>query len=220
MVTASDAADRFEFRMWFAPRDAPRTVFDAFAEETPEGPEERTDVYLLPRGRPWFLPKIREGRFEVKRLVELAADGLERWEVVASARFPLDTDALALATEVFGAARWSEGVDGRSAERLLEWARSASGSIAVLAARKRRHRFACGRLMAERTLVELPEIGRTAGVTIGLECDRAEPVRAFLAETGLAALPNLGYGAFLGYYAETGILPVSRAPAHLQPACP
>lgn len=220
MADAADAGDRYEFRSWFRPDGAPRILFDDWTDETGERPERRRDTYLLPRGRPWLLPKIRDGqRFEVKRLVEIDGRGLELWEVIASAAFPLDADALDLAAETFGASRWSEGPDGRSADALRTWALGAPDAIATIDVDKVRRRFSRGSLLGERTEAAVVPSG-PAVVTIAIESASADRLAAFVSDSGLSTLPNLGYGAFLSYWHETGVLPVSRAPAQLQPEFP
>jgi hypothetical protein len=159
-------------------------------------------------------------RFEVKRLVAVTADGLERWDVLASVALPLDPPALKLATDIFGTRGWTGGgIDGRSAERLRASLADASASTLVIDVEKRRKRYGDGRVIGEVTEVRVPDHDIEA-VTIGIESASEARLSEFVRNAGLADLPNLGYGAFLGYLADTGIAPVSATPRHLQPAFP
>ena len=219
MAEETDAGSRFEYRVWFAAPTAPRGLFAAFPEE--EAEPARTDTYLLARGRPRLLPKLRDAeRFEVKRLLSLTADGLERWDVIASVAFPLDAAAIEIVVDTFDARGWAgTGIDGRSPGRLLRSLEAASPIALAVEVAKRRKRFIDARLVGEVTDVSIPAHGVEA-VTVAVESASEARLRSFLRETGLLELPNLGYGAFLLYLADTGVAPLSETPRHLQPSLP
>ncbi len=203
---ADGGENRFEFRCFFLPREVPAAPLPGLS---PAGEPElpRRDTYLLLPHEPRLLPKLRDGaRFEVKRLAALAGR-LEGWEVVASAAFPLDREALALAGRLFD--RSHRGLSGACAGDFLDsLARHGPGTRAI-DVEKRRRRLSGGPLLGEVTHLLFPAEG-TRLATVAVESADLAALDAFLEGTPLGALPNLNYGAFLRWHARTGIHPVSR----------
>ena len=84
----AEIVPRWEWRT-FA-RDVPRAdaAFDAM---TPDSVEESDELYLLAPGGDNV--KVRDGLMDIKVLRETDAAGLQRWEPILKAPFPLDAEA-------------------------------------------------------------------------------------------------------------------------------
>ncbi len=66
------------------------------------GVEERIDTYLIPRDKPFLLPKFRGGEaFEVKRRLNEPGN-YELWEVAAREDFPLSRNTVAWLLDMLG----------------------------------------------------------------------------------------------------------------------
>lgn len=195
MAGATRPESRWEFRAWFLLADAPGNAFDGF-EATGADREERRDTYLLPAHLPGVIPKIRNGRrLEVKQLAETDDRGLERWEVLASAPFPIDGETLGIAAGLMAESEPGKEPDGTSPAAFLASV-EAIGAAVVADVDKRRERFDKPPLMGEVTRVLLPAHD-TEAVTVALESPDREALARHISAGPLAGLPNRNYGSFL-----------------------
>ena len=62
---------------------------NAFAAMTSTGVQESDELYLISADGDTV--KVRDGLMDIKRLREVDADGLQRWEPVLKADFPIST---------------------------------------------------------------------------------------------------------------------------------
>ena len=116
--------------------------------------EESEELYLLTPGGDNV--KVRDGLMDVKVLRETDASGLQRWEPILKAPFPLDEEA---ARTVFqGLRRPLPDVpsEGLSLEAVLAAAGvDDAGGPRLLRVRKRRARYTVAGCQAERSVFEL-----------------------------------------------------------------
>jgi exopolyphosphatase/guanosine-5'-triphosphate,3'-diphosphate pyrophosphatase len=153
-------------------------VFDGEAQES----EER--YFLGPGGGN---VKVRDDLMDVKVLRELNADGLERWEPVLKAPFPLCTADVRVVVEALGLAMPTLE---RESYTLDEMAALLGGSVREFEIGKRRVRGSIGGCMAEIAAVT---VGGETTRTFAIESEDADAVVAALGGLGLSDAPNVGY---------------------------
>lgn len=148
-------------------------------EPLPE--ESRTDLYLLPPGRPDLLPKLRGGeRFEIKQLLEVR-EGLERWELSLSDPLPLCRTARERARELLGEALPNGELDPPVLAHL--------GWIALRVDKARR------RWRRDRTTVEVTDT--SLGLTVAAEEPDRRTLLGVVRLLDLCDLANEHYGTRL-----------------------
>jgi exopolyphosphatase / guanosine-5'-triphosphate,3'-diphosphate pyrophosphatase len=158
------------------------------AQLAPSGVQESDEVYLLASHGDNV--KIRDDLMDVKVLNEVDADGLEQWEPVMKAGFPLSAaDAAkvlaAMHSPAPGTLRDSYTLD----EFLAEFAGADSG-IQVVQVHKRRVRYTVEGCTGE--LSDITADGRPAR-TIAVESEDAAAVVRAVAALGLSAYTNISY---------------------------
>src|SRR4051794_7534041 len=134
----AEVVPRWEWRTFAGAVPRADVVFDAL---TPVSVEESDEVYLLARGGDNV--KVRGGLMDVKVLRETDAAGLQRWEPILKAAFPLDAEAV---RTVLQGLRRPEGAlppDGLDLDGLMEVAGIDAGGGGPRAVRvhKRRARY-------------------------------------------------------------------------------
>src|SRR5262245_25085448 len=157
------------------PRWEFRTFGESFgaAEEVLEGlpagePEESEELYLLSDDGDNV--KVRGGVLDIKVLRQADRHGLERWEPVMKAGFPLERAAV---TRLFEALRVPVPVLAREAyslDELLVDVVEASPAIRVVPVHKRRVRYTVGGCMSE-----LSDIGAGGRRTRTLAVEAEDP---------------------------------------------
>jgi exopolyphosphatase/guanosine-5'-triphosphate,3'-diphosphate pyrophosphatase len=158
----------------------------AFGAMEPTGIQESDELYLL--GQPDRNVKVRDALMDIKVLRETDASGLERWEPVMKATFPLDeattaqvADALGIPVPT-GSAPWS-------LERFLD-AVAVPGGIRPVRAHKRRVRYRVNGCTSE---VSEVRVGDRTVRTIAIESEDAAAVREAVRSVGLAGYRNVDY---------------------------
>jgi exopolyphosphatase / guanosine-5'-triphosphate,3'-diphosphate pyrophosphatase len=181
-VVTDEVVPRWEWRTFG--RDVDRIeaslpgVFDGEAQES----EER--YFLGPGGGN---VKVRDDLMDVKVLREANADGLERWEPVLKAPFPLSTADVRVVVEALGLAMPTLE---RESYTLDEMAALLGGSVREFEIGKRRVRGSIGGCMAEIAAVTA---GGETRRTFAIESEDADAVVAALGDLGLADGPNVSY---------------------------
>jgi exopolyphosphatase / guanosine-5'-triphosphate,3'-diphosphate pyrophosphatase len=159
----------------------------AFDTTTPSSVEESDEVYVLAPGGDNV--KVRDGLMEVKVLRETDAAGLQRWEPILKAAFPLDAEA---ARTVFRALRRPVPAmppGGLTFEAVLAAAEAgANGGPRVVPVHKRRARYTVAGCPAERS--ELNAGGHRT-TSIAIESADASDVVAAIDSLGLRHWCNL-----------------------------
>ena len=159
----------------------------AFAALTPSAPHESDETYLLsPDGGS---VKVRDGKIDIKAFREVDAAGLERWEPVLKADFPISADdakrvAAELGVDGFEPARARYALDELTAEL------ARAGSVRAVAVHKRRVRYTVGGCMAE--LSDVVVDGRPTR-TIAIESEDAAAVATAVHDIGLGEYLNTSY---------------------------
>jgi exopolyphosphatase/guanosine-5'-triphosphate,3'-diphosphate pyrophosphatase len=165
-----------------------RPAEDVFAALTPGRVEEGDEVYLLSAAGSNV--KIRNGLMDIKLLREVEAAGLERWEPVMKAGFPLSRGDVASVFDALGVDPPPLTRDAYTWERFLAGLVEPSDAVRVVRVHKRRTRFTLGGCMAELTDVEADGRGVR---TIAVESEDPTAVVAAVRGLGLDDRVNTSY---------------------------
>jgi exopolyphosphatase/guanosine-5'-triphosphate,3'-diphosphate pyrophosphatase len=179
---------RWEWRTFgdrFPKADA---VFDTLE---PSQVVETGELYLLAPGDSNV--KVRDDLMDIKVLRETDSDGLERWEPIMKAAFPLLTADVGTLMDALGLSERDGQAGPMTLEALLDAFR-ADGSVRVVEVHKRRVRYTVGGCMAERT--EIRAEGHTTW-TVAVESPDAGAV--------VRAVDSLGFGDYVNKSYETGL---------------
>lgn len=161
---------------------------EVFARLTPGEPKESDELYLF--SEPAGNAKIREDLMDVKVLREVDANGLERWEPVMKAGFPL---AAAEVSDVFDALRLPPPRLDRASytlDQLLTEIVGPGNLLRAVKVHKRRVRYRIDGCMAE--ITEVVAEGRPIR-TIAIESEDAAGVIAAVRSAGLGGYVNTSY---------------------------
>ncbi len=153
---------RWEWRTFgdrFGPAEA------ALAAMEPTGVQESDELYLVAEDGQNV--KVRDALMDIKLLRETDADGLERWEPVMKAAFPITSDQLVDVARALAIAPPADR-DPWTLEDFLGAVSGSGGSIRAVAVHKRRVRYAVGGCTSEVT--DVVADGR-ATRTIAIEHD-------------------------------------------------
>jgi exopolyphosphatase / guanosine-5'-triphosphate,3'-diphosphate pyrophosphatase len=155
----------------------------------PSGPVEESDeLYLLSAAGANV--KVRDGLMDIKLLREVDGDGLERWEPVMKAGFPLPTAEVARVFQALAVVPPSLTRDAYTLDQFLAELVGPSGAVWVVRVHKRRVRYRLGGCMAETAEVEAD--GRTQR-TVAIESEDPSAVMAAVRGVGLDTHVNTGY---------------------------
>lgn len=191
--TAGDPGDgRFEYRVW--PR-LPHPAVSILHSSWPLiGAERRTDIYLATAFSDLDLVKLRDGRqMEVKRRGEDAGP-LQFWTMPMSRPFPLPSPALASLADPLGLPAQLPPEAAQSPAHLLVEIDAMEAAVVPRTVRKSRLLFRQGGCRAEICRVSLS--GWT-GLTVALEAEDRDSMRAAVEALALDLLPNRSYGEVL-----------------------
>ena len=159
-----------------------------FAELKPSGVQESDELYLL--ASTGNNVKIREALMDIKVLREVDADGLERWEPVMKAGFPLGAADM---KTVFAALNLSTPQLNRNAYTLDQFINELvvpTGLWRPVKVHKRRVRYTVGGCTSE--VSEISAEGKCTR-SIAIESEDASAVIAAVASVGLAGYFNTNY---------------------------
>jgi exopolyphosphatase / guanosine-5'-triphosphate,3'-diphosphate pyrophosphatase len=189
---------RWEWRTFgdrFGPAEA---AFAALAPSAP--PHDSDEIYLLSPGGGSV--KVRDGKIDIKALREIDEAGLERWEPVLKADFPISGDDASrvgaeLRLDRFSPARASYDLDELTSEL------AKAGSVRAVPVHKRRVRYTVGGCMAE--LSDVVVDGR-ATRTLAIESEDAAAVAAAVDQVGLDGYLNTSYPSGLAAVLDGTVL--------------
>jgi exopolyphosphatase / guanosine-5'-triphosphate,3'-diphosphate pyrophosphatase len=146
----AEVVPRWEWRTFAGAFPRADVVIDAM---TPISVEETDEFYLLARGGDNV--KVRGGLMDVKVLRETDAAGLQRWEPILKATFPLDADAVRTVLQALRRPGAVLPPDGLDLDGLMEAAEIDAGDgPGAVRVHKRRARYTVAGCLAERTVVE------------------------------------------------------------------
>jgi exopolyphosphatase / guanosine-5'-triphosphate,3'-diphosphate pyrophosphatase len=153
---------------------------DALAGLTPGRVEESDELYLLSAAAANV--KVRYDLMDVKLLREVDGDGLERWEPVLKAGFPLPAAEAVRVLDALGVLAPPLTRDAYTLDQLLAELVEPSDSVRVVWVHKRRRRHMLADCMAEVTDLEVD--GRVAR-TMAVESEDRSAVMAAVRRLGL-----------------------------------
>jgi exopolyphosphatase/guanosine-5'-triphosphate,3'-diphosphate pyrophosphatase len=160
----------------------------ALARWTPGPVEESDELYLL--SATGANVKIRYDLMDIKLLREVDGDGLERWEPVLKAGFPLPAAEAGRVLDTLGIQAPRLTRDAYTLERFLAELVEPSGAVRAVRVRKRRRRYRMANCMAEAADLEVD--GRVAR-TVAVESEDRSAVMAAVRSLGLDGEANTGY---------------------------
>ncbi len=201
---ATEAAEpRFEFRSFGQDFDAIHHRLGRLSTPLPEALWERHSVetYIVSRTNDVHNTKIRDGRMDIKTLVQAVA-GLERWEPVMKASFPLAPATMR--AEVFPAFRVGipDLPGGPCDEAAFLALVRAHPDLAAVQVRKRRFAYLVHETICEYAVVL---INGARVVTVSSESTDPEAVRRTIVDAGMSGLANINY--LQAIKRVTGMLP-------------
>jgi exopolyphosphatase/guanosine-5'-triphosphate,3'-diphosphate pyrophosphatase len=161
---------------------------EALAALTPGPVKESDELYLLSAAGANV--KVRDGVMDIKLLREVDGDGLERWEPVMKAGFPLAAAEVARVFQALEVVPPSLTQDAYSLDQLLADLVGPSGAVRVVRVHKRRVRYRLGGCMAE--IAEVEADGRTQR-TVAVESEDPSAVMAAVRGVGLEGHTNTSY---------------------------
>jgi exopolyphosphatase/guanosine-5'-triphosphate,3'-diphosphate pyrophosphatase len=180
---------RWEWRT-FGPRFG--VAETRFAALVPEGVQESDELYLV--GERGDNVKVRNDLLDVKTLREVDPDGLERWEPVVKAGFPLPATDVARVFAALGLDPPSLARASYTLDQLLGEVVAPVAALRVVEVHKRRVRHTVDGCSAE--VSDITADGRSTR-TIAIESEDAAAVMAVVRAVGLGGYLNTSYPAGL-----------------------
>jgi exopolyphosphatase/guanosine-5'-triphosphate,3'-diphosphate pyrophosphatase len=160
----------------------------AFAAMESTGVQESDELYLLSvEGQN---VKVRDGLMDIKLLRDVDADGLERWEPVMKATFPLTSEEAAAVADALRIARPPVGHERWTLDEFLAELAGPEGPIRAVPVHKRRVRYRVGGCTCE--VSEVTAEGSSTR-TIAIESEDAAAVVAAARSVGLGGYANISY---------------------------
>ena len=178
----AEIVPRWEWRTF---GDRFRTADAVFAKHEPSQTNDSEELYLLAPGANNV--KVRDDLMDIKVLREVDANGLERWEPVLKATFPLSPADARTVLAALGAAEHDVS-EPLSLDALVEIVRTQG--VRPVNVRKHRVRYRVGEGMAERS--EVHAAGRSTW-TIAVESPDADAVHRAVEALGFADYLNMSY---------------------------
>jgi exopolyphosphatase/guanosine-5'-triphosphate,3'-diphosphate pyrophosphatase len=161
---------------------------EAFSDLTPGSIAESDEVYLLSAAGSNV--KVRDGLMDIKFLREVDGDGLERWEPVMKAGFPLPAAEVPRVFDALGVLAPPLTRDAYGLDQFLAELVEPSDAVRVVRVHKRRQRYTLANCMAE--VADLEVDGRVAR-TIAVESEDPSAVIAAVRRLGLDGQVNTNY---------------------------
>jgi exopolyphosphatase/guanosine-5'-triphosphate,3'-diphosphate pyrophosphatase len=160
----------------------------SFAAMTPTGVQESDELYFVsPDGQ---TVKVRGGLMDVKVLREVDAAGLQRWEPVLKAGFPLRAEDVGTVGDALRVTFPTATRDAYTLDQFLDELVAATPGVRSVEVGKRRVRYVVNGCTAEVT--DVTADGH-ATRTIAIESEDAAAVVGAVASVGLAGYVNTSY---------------------------
>jgi hypothetical protein len=190
-MSSNKITPRWEWRC-FAP--SLTTIARAVAIPSDTASRESDEIYVIdPRGTENV--KIRDGILDIKRLRQIDANGLELWEPVFKAPFPLSRSDLAAASAAWSLPLQTLPRETHTIEQFIEEVMSLRTDLRVIRVHKSRRAFTFAGCIAE--LVRLNVQSRTFE-SFSLEHEDPTRILAALLTLGLDGHANTNYSLGLG----------------------
>jgi exopolyphosphatase/guanosine-5'-triphosphate,3'-diphosphate pyrophosphatase len=172
---------------------------DAFAGLVPGRVEESEELYLLSAAGANV--KVRYDLMDIKLLREVDGDGLERWEPVLKAGFPLPAAEVVRVFDALGVPAPPLTRDAYSLDQFLAELVEPSNAVWAVRVHKRRQRYTVANTMAE--VADLEVDGRIER-TIAVESEDPSAVMAAVRRLGLDGQLNTSYPSGLWTRMDAG----------------
>jgi exopolyphosphatase / guanosine-5'-triphosphate,3'-diphosphate pyrophosphatase len=187
---------RWEWRIFGADVAATEAALAAW---TPGPVEESDELYLL--SATGANVKVRHDLMDIKLLREVDGDGLERWEPVMKAGFPLPAAEVGRVLDALGVMAPPLRRDAYTLDQFLAELVEPSGAVRTVRVRKRRRRYTSANCMAE--VADLEVDGGVAR-TIAVESEDPSALLAAVRSLGLDDQANTGYPRGLWRHVDDG----------------
>jgi len=182
------------------------TIAQAVAIPSDAVSQESDEIYVLDRSGTENA-KIRDGVLDIKRLRQIDADGLELWEPVFKARFPLSRSDLAAASAVWPLPLETPPRETYTIEQFIEEVISLRADLHVVRVNKSRRTFEFAGCITE--LVRLVVESRTLE-SFSLEHEDPKRILAALLTLGFDSHANTNYS--LGLRCALGLKRATTGP--------
>jgi exopolyphosphatase/guanosine-5'-triphosphate,3'-diphosphate pyrophosphatase len=161
---------------------------EAFSDLTPGSIAETDELYLLSAAGGNV--KVRDELMDIKLLREVDGDGLERWEPVLKAGFPLPAAEVPRVFDALGVLAPPLARDAYTLDQFLHELVEPSGAVRAVRVHKRRVRYRLANCLAE--VADLEVDGRDVR-TVAVESEDPAAVRAAVRRLGLDGQVNTSY---------------------------
>ena len=202
---------RWEWRTFARDRDDLAAAFDGVG---PERVEESDEEYLLSLHSD-ASAKVRGGRLDIKRLVDVRKDGLELWTPVLKATFPVAAPDVRFALSALGTVPPGLLREAYTRRQLLTELVPAHAHLRAVEVHKRRERYTAGGCLAELTTMDTGagSVAPAPGLPsrIEFEWDRAQGATLHRHPFSRMAWRRAGRGATLFANGESWALPARDA---------
>ncbi len=163
--------------------------FSMPADEEPAATPAVEQTYLLSLLSPHSV-KVRDGLLDIKRLERVSDTGLQRWQPILQAPFPIDASTLAAACAAWGIPVVPPDTPPHSLSDLLERVVVPHRQLRIAALTKRRIPITVGPCQGERAQIT---IGGHRWNTVSVEATDSRLVLDALRELGLDPMANEDY---------------------------
>ena len=165
------------------------TADERLRDVAPQRIHESDELYLLSLNGSDTV-KVRDGLLDIKHLVQVSHDGLERWMPVMKAEFPLAAGDMNALLTALGVAIPSPPHAASTPDALVAELVDPDPGLMAVSVHKRRRRFTLDGCMVELTDV-ITDNGDTR--TLAVESEDAQRVLATVRSLGLDRHANLSY---------------------------
>ena len=178
---------RWEWRTFDASLNAIECRIAAALEHV--APHTSAEIYLLRLGGPQNA-KIRDAILDVKRLHQVDVNGLELWEPVLKAKFPLSQNDVATAFLEWQLSLPGLGRNTYTIDQFTNQLIAAQQHLRVAPVTKSRRRFSCAGCIAEFARLSVDSLYLES---FSLEHEQTGPILEALSDLGLANESNINY---------------------------
>ena len=191
MTIGEISKPRFEFRTFGQSFEEEFYLMSRLSAPVPEKVWDRSseEIYIVSRTNDVNNTKIRDGKMDIKTFVQ-AVDGLEQWNPLMKAEFPVSADILN--KDVFPAFRVEMPELKKYAYELAEFLQMINDHRDLQAVRVKKHRFG---YMINDTICEVAEvlINGALVTTLNSESTEIEDIKKTMLDVGMDKYENINY---------------------------
>ena len=187
MIILGEAKPRWEWRTFDASLNAIEGRIAGGLEHV--APHTSAEIYLLRLGGPQNA-KIRDGILDVKRLEQVDVNGLELWEPVLKAKFPLSQNDVATAFLEWQLSLPELGRKTYTIDQFTNELIAAQSHLRVTSVTKSRRRFSFAGCIAEFVRLFVDSLYLES---FSLEHEHTGPIVEALTDLDFKNVPNINY---------------------------